>query len=112
MERVAFAMWLDDAERAAPNVAKWLAAKAAALSAIQSRDAGLREDTVLLDALRDQSWDLRCFPVPTGGDDADIGWRVVGHWMAEPRERVVGEVYHDEPRDAIRAALQMGGEKP
>jgi len=63
-------------------------------------------DKQLLDALRDESWDLRCFPVPTGGDDADIGWRVIGHWMAEPRERTVAEVYHDDPRDAIREALR------
>jgi len=60
----------------------------------------------LLDALRDESWDLRCFPVPTGGDDADIGWRVIGHWMAKPHERTVAEVYHDDPRDAIREALR------
>jgi hypothetical protein len=71
-------------------------------------DGALREalsDTLLLDALREQSWDLRCFDRPTGGDDADIGWRVVGHWQAEPHERTVAEVYVDDPRAALRAAL-------
>ena len=65
----------------------------------------LREDAELLNALRENSWDLRSFDMPTGGGDADIGWRVVGHWMAEPRERVVAEVYIDDPRVAIRTAL-------
>jgi len=71
----------------------------------------LEQDKARLDALAGESWDLRCFDVPTGGDDADIGWRVIGHWMAEPRERIIGEVYHDNPRAAIdqaRARLARG----
>lgn len=66
-------------------------------------------DARLIDALRDESWDLRCFDVPTGGGDADIGWRVVSHYMAPPKERVVAEVYHDDPRAAIRAAIRANG---
>lgn len=68
--------------------------------------ARLRADKARLDALMNESWDLRCFSMPTaGGDDADIGWRVIGHYMAEPCERVMGEVYVDDPRAAIDAAL-------
>lgn len=63
------------------------------------------EDTRLLNALRDECWDLRCFDVPTGGDDADVAWRVVGHWMAKPHERVIAEGFNHDPRVAIRAAL-------
>jgi len=59
----------------------------------------------LLNALRDQSWDLRCFNIPTGGDDYDIGWRVIGHWQAEPCERTIAEVFSDDPAEAIRQAL-------
>jgi len=59
----------------------------------------------LLDALKRESWDLRCFNIPTGGDDFDIGWRVVGHWQAEPCERVIAEVYEDDPAAAVRAAI-------
>jgi len=44
--------------------------------------------------------------VPTGGDDADIGWRVIGHWMDEPQERTIAEVFHDDPRAAIDAAIR------
>jgi len=59
----------------------------------------------LFQALRDHSWDLRCFDMPTGGDDFDIGWRVVGHWQAEPCERTIAEVFSDDPARAVREAL-------
>jgi len=63
------------------------------------------DDTKRFDKLRNESWDLRCFDIPTGGDDYDTGWRVVGHWMAEPHERTIAEVYHDDPRAAIDEAI-------
>lgn len=59
----------------------------------------------LFKALRDESWDLRCFNLPTGGGDFDIGWRVVGHWQAEPCERTIAEVFSDDPAEAVRQAL-------
>lgn len=65
----------------------------------------LRADAKMLDAIQHESWDLRCFNIPTGGDDFDIGWSVLGHWQAEPHERVVAEVYVDDPRTAIRTAI-------
>lgn len=66
-------------------------------------------DAKLLDALKDESWDLRCFDIPTGGGDADIGWRVIGHYEAEPHERVLTEIDHNDPRAALRAAMQKVG---
>lgn len=62
-------------------------------------------DTALLDALAAESMDLRCFDMPTGQGDADVGWRVIQHHMGEPTERVASEVYKDDPRSAIRAAI-------
>lgn len=62
-------------------------------------------DTALLDAMAAESMDLRCFDIPTGQGDADVGWRVIQHHMSEPTERVVSEVYKDDPRSAIRAAI-------
>ncbi|MDR0204968.1 MAG: hypothetical protein LBJ40_22785 [Delftia acidovorans] len=62
-------------------------------------------DTALLDALAAESMDLRCFDMPTGQGDADVGWRVIQHHMGAPTERVVSEVYKDDPRSAIRAAI-------
>ncbi len=63
-------------------------------------------DTKRLDWLRDNSCDLRCFDMPTGAGDADIGWRVIEHHMAKPHERVVGEAFEDDPRKAIDAAIE------
>ena len=31
-------------------------------------------DAIRMDALCDQSWDLRCFDMPTGEGDADVRW--------------------------------------
>lgn len=68
-------------------------------------------DAALFKTLRDESWDLRCFNIPTGGDDYDIGWRVVGHWQAEPRERTIAEVFTDDPAEAVRQALAAQTER-
>ena len=59
-------------------------------------------DAELLAFLQDQCIDLRCF---TTSDGEDVGWRTVQHHMSEPRERVVSEVYGDQPRRAIREAM-------
>lgn len=66
-------------------------------------------DTKRLNWLRDNSCDLRCFDMPTGAGDADIGWRVIEHHMAKPHERVVGEAFEDDPRKAIDAARHHPG---
>lgn len=63
-------------------------------------------DAALLDFLRDESLDLMCFSMPTGGGDAYIGWRTVQHHMGAPHERVASEVYQDDPRAAIVAAME------
>lgn len=63
-------------------------------------------DTKRLDALAENSWDLRCFDIPTGEGDGDIGWRVIEHHMAKPCERTVAEVFRDDPRQAIDEAIE------
>ena len=63
------------------------------------------EDTALLNFLQTESWDLRCFDVPTGGDDSEVHWQVIEHHMAAPHEREVGRAYSDDPREAIRNAI-------
>lgn len=66
------------------------------------------EDTALLDFLRDNTCDLRCIDVPTGGDDSEVDWIVIEHHMAKPHEREIGRGYADDPRAAIRAAIAHG----
>lgn len=62
-------------------------------------------DTALLNFIAAEYLDLRSFGMPTGQGDADVGWRVIQHHMGEPTERVMAEVYKDDPRSAIRAAI-------
>ena len=62
-------------------------------------------DTALLNFIAAEYLELRSFGMPTGQGDADVGWRVIQHHMGEPTERVVSEVYKDDPRSAIRAAI-------
>jgi len=74
-------------------------------AALEAAAPDVGEDTARLDWLQRESDDLRCFSIPTGGGDADVGWRVIGHYMADPQERVIAEVFHDSVRDAIDAAM-------
>jgi len=62
----------------------------------------LTDDTRRLDALAKNSWDLRCFDM----SDDDIGWRVIEHHMQRPHERKLAEVFRDDPRQAIDAAIE------
>lgn len=94
-------------------------AVAHAAQLLQSRDDGHLTEltplceastgTDLLDALRDNSWKLEPFEMPTGQGDADIGWRVVGFYMGKPKERIEATVYTDDPAAAIIAALRAKG---
>ena len=66
------------------------------------QDAGMAPaDTNLLDFIQAESIDLRSFAM---GDD-DVGWRVILHSMGKPAERVVSEVFKDDPRKALREAM-------
>lgn len=62
-------------------------------------------DGARLDWLAREYWRLDPFDMPTGAGDADVGWRVLQYHGDEPRERIVAEVYTDDPRAAIDAAI-------
>ncbi|GJG92883.1 hypothetical protein [Cupriavidus pauculus] len=64
-----------------------------------------KRDSDRMDKLIDESWDLRCFDIGSSEGDGDVGWRVVEHHQAAPHERVVAEVFRDDPRAAIDAAI-------
>lgn len=86
------------------------AAELAALKADMARQAteieALWKDADRLSAIQENSWALIPFEMPTGQGDADVGWRVVGYYMAVPREREIGIAHVDDPRSAIDAAMQ------
>lgn len=62
-------------------------------------------DKDMLDFLTQESLDLRCHDAPTGGGDADVMWRVIGHYMAAPKERQIGRT-EANPRAAIASAMK------
>ena len=64
----------------------------------------LRAKITKFESLEENSWDLRCIDITTGGDDYDISWIVVEHYQAEPRERTVGQ--GNTPSEAIEQALK------
>ncbi len=45
----------------------------------------------LLAHLQIEACDLRCINVPTGGDDFEIKWIVIEHYMSDPTERTIGQ---------------------
>lgn len=79
-------------------------AVAARMLAVQTaQNEAMRKALELFEALEVNCWDLRCIDIPTGGGDADVGWNVIEHHMAAPRERIVGT--GSSPAEALRAAL-------
>ncbi|GEM_PF-883218 len=67
---------------------------------------GLRKDKARLDAIEQECWDVRFLSSPNGdAGDSSISIEIVGHFMAEPCERVVGENYHENLRAALDQAM-------
>lgn len=82
------------------------AAEKIRLESASQRDAW-RADAERLDRLGNESWDLRSFCI----GEEDVGWRVIEFHQAAPHERLVAEVYKDDPRAAIDAAMKRSGEQ-
>jgi len=57
----------------------------------------------LLRELKEQTCDLRCRNVPTGGDDYRVEWFVVSHHMDVPKEREIG--FGEDPTEAMMMAF-------
>jgi hypothetical protein len=57
----------------------------AAEAKIEALEAGAKD----LRWLEAEGHTLRSENVPTGGDDSDLRWCVVAHYMREPRERTI-----------------------
>jgi hypothetical protein len=75
------------------------------VAALRRYIAQQKVESALIDALAHSYWQLEPFDMPTGAGDADVGWRVRGFYMRKPEERIIGEVFKDDPRAAIRAAV-------
>ncbi len=79
-----------------------------AIDEVMKLQADLENKTEALEkykSIEENDWDLRCVDVPTG-EDYDIEWHVVEHYMAKPKERIIG--YGKTPLEAIEQALKGG----
>lgn len=66
----------------------------------------LRKDKARLNAIEQERWDVRFLSSPNGdAGDSSISIEIVGHFMAEPCERVVGENYSENLRAALDQAM-------
>lgn len=73
----------------------------------------LRKDKARLDAIEQECWDVRFLSSPNGdAGDSSISIEVVGHFMTEPCERVVGESYSENLRAAIDQAMSTDADPP
>jgi hypothetical protein len=72
----------------------------------------LPSDSVVLDFIAAVYIDLVAFEMPTGQGDADVGWKCLQHHMGESKPREVSVEYRDDPRAAIRNAMQALGYMP
>lgn len=81
----------------------------AKLAKAEERAEEYRKDAERLDSVASEYFKIEPFEMPTGAGDADVGWRITKFYMAKPCERVAAEVFLDDPRAAIDAAMK---EKP
>ena len=73
----------------------------------------LRKDKDRLDAIEAEFWDIRHSSQPNGdAGDSSVGIEIVGRWLSEPRERVIGENYSENLRAAIDQAMKAPGYPP
>lgn len=70
-----------------------------------------KRDSELLMAIQDSCWDVR-FLSHSNGDDYDISIEIVGHYMAAPHERVMGENHSENLRAALEQALTADAYPP
>lgn len=68
------------------------------------RIAELEKDAARLNTIASEYLTVEPFDRPTGGDDADVGWRVMQSHMDEHKPRVLAEVFCDDVREAIDTA--------
>jgi len=76
------------------------------LDQLKAENEALRKDKDRIDALESNFWDVRYTSSPNGdAGDSSTSVEIVGSWMGEPHERVIGENYHENLRAAIDQAM-------
>lgn len=81
--------------------------------ALIASSAKWKRDSELLDAIEGECWDVRFLSSPNGdAGDSSISIEIVGHFMADPCERVVGENYSENLRAALEQAMTADAYPP
>ncbi|WP_312115208.1 hypothetical protein [Stutzerimonas nitrititolerans] len=81
-------------------------ALAARVAELERDAARWKRDSELLSAIEGECWDVRFLSTPNAdAGDSSISIEIVGHFMAAPRERVVGENYNENLRAALEQAM-------
>lgn len=70
-----------------------------------------KRDSELLEIINDNCWDVR-YLSSSNGDDCDVGIEIVGHYMAKPHERVLGENWNQNLRAALEQATTADAYPP
>ncbi|WP_238962215.1 hypothetical protein [Pseudomonas sp. AF32] len=80
---------------------------------LKAENEALRKDKARLDAIEAEFWDIRQSSQPNGdAGDSSVGIEIVGRWLSEPCERVIGENYSENLRAAIDQAMKAPGYPP
>lgn len=79
---------------------------ASAYDQLKAENEALRKDKDRIDALEANGWDIRnsSSPIADTGDYSNA-IEIVGRWMDKPHERVIGENYNENLRDALDQAM-------
>lgn len=65
----------------------------------------MKAEADLLRAIGKNYWMIDPVDHPTGGGDADVGWRVCQYVSGKSGPQTIAEVFEDDPAAAIRAAI-------
>lgn len=66
-------------------------------------------DSKRIDYIAREYLELTPFNMPTGADDADVGWRIYEFHQGAPHKRLVAEEFRDDLRAAIDSAMGAEG---
>ena len=98
--------WADIEKIASPSMLADCAYKAAdRIDELERQFAEARKDQARLDTISNEYLQIEAFEIPTGSDDADIGWRIYQSYCGEENPRLIVEQYEDDLRQAIDAAI-------
>lgn len=75
------------------------------IAELERQLAEARKDQARLDTISNEYLQIEAFEIPTGSDDADIGWRIYQSYCGEENPRLIVEQYEDDLRQAIDAAI-------